>query len=67
MGKGVGKMLNLDEPNGSLATKNELPIITINTKNASTTPREKLSKITSFHDHYNCLRKEIRKCLKIFL
>jgi hypothetical protein len=35
-------MLNLDEPNGSLATKNELPIITINTKNASTTLEKNL-------------------------
>jgi len=46
MGKGVGKMLNLDEPNGSLATKNELPIITINTKNASTTLEKNIIIVT---------------------
>lgn len=28
---------------------------------------KKLSKITTFHNHCNCLWKEIRKCLKIFL
>jgi hypothetical protein len=38
MGRGVGKGLNLDEPNALVATKKELSIIMINTRSASTTP-----------------------------
>jgi len=40
MGEGAGR--NLYEPNALVATKKELSIITINTRNALTTPKKTL-------------------------